>query len=182
MHETRHLNSVQNRTFNAPQNCSTQATPFMSGPRSELLHGSVGDTCFSDASSTGYQNSRSALGSDLYLNERNSNFQRHLDLPTQSPHLWSPFDQQRDTTPHQPDSYPHDSTGLAYMRSQVSAFILPSLTLELTRDLYKALLRQASAQELITAQNSAYMRLYKDNIKLTGHIESLEYDHCFSLN
>ncbi|KAN0137263.1 hypothetical protein V8E53_004973, partial [Lactarius tabidus] len=127
----------------------------MSGPMSDLLHGSVGNTCFSDASSTGYQNSRSVLGSDLYLNKCNSNFQMHLDFPTQSPHLWSPFDQQRDTTPHQPDSYPHNLTGLAYMQSQ-------------------ALLCQASAQELIASQNSAYMRLYKDNIKLMGHIESLE--------
>jgi hypothetical protein len=182
MHEPRHINSVQNCAFNAPQNCSTQATLFMSGPMSDLLHGSVGDTCFLDASSTGYQNSRSALGSDLYLNECNSNFQTHLDLPTQSPHLWLPFDQQRDTTPHQPDSYPHDLTGLAYMQSQVSAFILLSLTLELTRDLYEALLCQASVQELIASQNSAYMQLYKDNIKLMGCIESLEYDCRFSLN
>jgi hypothetical protein len=95
----------------------------------ELLHGSVGNTHFSDANSTGYQTSRSVLGSDLHMNECNSNFQTHLELPSQSPSLWSPFEQQRDTTLHQPDSYPHDLTGSAYMWTHVSAYTPLCITL-----------------------------------------------------
>ncbi|KAN0138005.1 hypothetical protein V8E53_004176 [Lactarius tabidus] len=87
MHEPRHINSVQNCAFNAPQNCSTQATLFMSGPATHVS--------------------------------------------------WMP---------------------------------VPLVTK--TLDLHWAL--TSSVQELIASQNSAYMQLYEDNIKLMGHIESLE--------
>lgn len=40
------------------------------------------------------------------------------------------------------------------------------------------MLRQATDQDLIAAQNPAYMRLYTENISYAGQLKALEYVHC----
>jgi hypothetical protein len=139
----------------------------------ELLRGSLGDTRFPDLSSTGYQTSRSALGSDLYMNERNSNIQMQLKTPVPSPSLCSPFEQRRDTNAYQQDSYLNNFTGSAYMQT-VSAYIPISITLDLTHDIYETTLRQATEQDLLAVQNAAYLRLFTENITLNSRIQALE--------
>ena len=140
MNELRNINAMHTGTFSAPQNGSTQATQITSGSMTELLHGSLGDTRFPelrDLSSTGYQTSRSAQGSERYINDRNSNCQTQLKPPSQSHSLWSPFEQRRDMTLYQTDYTSHDYTGLGYMRSQVSAYSQLAVMLELTYDTYR---------------------------------------------
>ena len=107
------------------RNGPTQADAFTSGSLTDLLNGPLGDTRFSDGNTPGYRSgvtSRSTLGSDLYFNERNSGsgFHSQSEYPSQSPPLWSPFDQRRDVNT-QADPYGgYDFVGPTPMRSQVS--------------------------------------------------------------
>ena len=55
------------------------------------------------------------------------------------------------------------------------------ITWELTICILELILHNASEQDLIAMQNPAYMHLFTENIKLTGHLEVLEYIHCLSL-
>src|ERR1700733_10588754 len=53
--ETSHnINSMQHCAFNTTGNYSTQVTPIMSGPLTNLLRGPLGDTLYSDTSSNRY--------------------------------------------------------------------------------------------------------------------------------
>ena len=140
MNELHNINAMHTGAFNAPQNGSTQVTQIMSGLMTELLHGSLDDTCFPelrDLSSSGYQTSWSVQGSERYINDHNSNCQMQLEPPSQSHSLWLPFKQRRDTTPYQTDYTSHDYTGLGYMWSQVSAYSQLAVMLELTYDTYR---------------------------------------------
>ena len=122
-----HHNSVQNRAYGAPQNYaphtiqndSNQTTPSSSGCMTELLHGSLGDTRFSDH---GYQyraTSRSVQDQGLYVPKRSQHFRAQSKLSSQSPSLWSPFEQHNDSIEAQSRSYTPDFIGSAPMRSKV---------------------------------------------------------------
>jgi hypothetical protein len=115
------INSVRNRAFNDPRNCSTQATPFTSGPMTDLLRGSLGDSRYSDNGSNRYQHGQYGLLSGNYMNKRNSAFEAHPELSLPSPPLRSPFDSHRDATSLDPTAHSHDTSGTTAMRTQVSA-------------------------------------------------------------
>ena len=120
-------NSVQNCVYGAPQtyvlhtiqNDSNQTMPLSSGCMTELLHGLLGDTRFLDH---GYQyraTSRSTQDQGLYVPERSQHFRAQSELSSQSPSLWSPFEQHNDSIEAQSHSYTPDFIGSAPMRSKV---------------------------------------------------------------
>ena len=55
-------------------------------------------------------------------------------------------------------------------------YTLFAYTVELTYDVNKLSLHQASHTVLMASQNPAYIRLYKENMKLRGSLNTLEYD------
>jgi hypothetical protein len=102
MHDVLISNSAQPHALNVSSNC-TQSTPVGPGLMTDLLRSSLGDTRYSDASSTMYHSgtsSRSAPGSNFYINDRNSTFPTQHEPSHQSPHLWSPFEQSGNTYSH----------------------------------------------------------------------------------
>ena len=122
-----HHNSVQNRVYGAPQtytlhtiqNDSNQTTPSSSGCMTELLHGLLGDMCFSDH---GYQyraTSQSAQDHGLYVPKWSQHFHAQSKLSSQSPSLWSPFEQHNDSIEAQSHLYTPDFIGSAPMQSKV---------------------------------------------------------------
>ena len=122
-----HHNSVQNRAYRAPQNYaphtiqnnSNQTMPSLSGCMTELLHGLLGNTHFSDH---GYQyraTSRSAQDQGLYVPKRSQHFCAQSKLSSQSPSLWSPFEQHNNSIEAQSRSYTPNFIGSAPMWSKV---------------------------------------------------------------
>jgi hypothetical protein len=95
MHNALVHNSAQSPAFNVTSN-GTHLMPLGSGTMMELLCSSLGNTCYSDTGSTGYNSGmslRSAPGTNFYINDHNSAFQSQHEPSHQPPHLWSPFDQ-----------------------------------------------------------------------------------------
>jgi hypothetical protein len=91
MHDVLISNSVQPHVLNVSSNC-TQSMPVGPGLMTDLLHSSLGDTHYLDASSTMYHSGtslQSVPGSNFYINDRNSTY----EPSHQPPHLWSPFEQ-----------------------------------------------------------------------------------------
>ena len=82
---------MQHCTFNTTGNYSTQATSIMSVPLTDLLRGPLGNTRYSDTSSNRYLHTQSGLGSDDYMNKRNSALETQPELSLPLP-LLLPFD------------------------------------------------------------------------------------------
>jgi hypothetical protein len=96
MHNVLISNSAQPHALNVSSNC-TQSTPVGPGLMTDLLRSSLGDTHYSDASSTMYHSGmslQSVPGSNFYINDCNSTY----EPSHQPPHLWSPFEQNSSNT------------------------------------------------------------------------------------
>ena len=180
MQDSRHI-SGQIRAYGVPQTYpthtiqsdSTQTTPSPSGSMMDLLRGPISDTRYSDH---GYQHRpapRSALDQGVYVADRSQNFRAQSELSPQSPILWSPFEQHADLNETQSRPYTPEFFGSAPMRSKVSAY--RSLLIPYAEDaIHEVSLRHATQQDLLAAQNAAYMQLYTQNIDINARLAQLQ--------
>ena len=94
----------------------------MSGPMSDLLHCSLGDSRYSDNVSNRYQHGQYGLLSGNYMNECNLAFDTHPDRSLPTSPLHSPFDPHREAASLDLTAHSHDISGSTTMRTQVSAY------------------------------------------------------------
>ena len=179
MQDSRHI-SGQNCMYGVPQtypthtiqNNSTQTTPLPSDSMMDLLRGPISDTRYSDH---GYQHRpapRSALDHGVYVADCSQNFCAQSELSPQLPILWSPFEH---VDPNKTQSCPYtpEFFGSAPMWSKVSAY--RSLLIPYAEDaIHKVSLRHATQQDLLAAQNTAYMQLFTQNININAHLVQLQ--------
>ena len=180
MQDSCHI-SGQNRVYGVPQtylthtiqNNSTQTMPLPSDSMMDLLCGPISDTHYSDH---GYQHwlaPCSALDHGVYVADRSQNFCAQSKLSPQLPILWSPFEQHVDPNKTQSCPYTPKFFGSAPMWSKVSAY--QSLLIPYAEDtIHEVSLRHATQQDLLAAQNAAYMQLFTQNIDINTCLAQLQ--------